>query len=167
MNSAFTIEPLTEAHYPAVAAIYAAGIATGNATFATEIPAWPAWNESHLAAARLVAVAADGTVAGWAALTPVSGRCVYRGVAEVSVYVSPTQQGQGIGQALLHHLIQESEAQGIWTLQSGILRENEPSLALHRRFGFRDVGIRERLGQLHGQWRDVCLLERRSQVVGA
>lgn len=166
MNSTLRIEPLTAAHYPAVAAIYAAGIATGNATFATDIPAWDAWDQSHLAAARLVTLAENGAVAGWAALTPVSGRCVYRGVAEVSVYVHPDHQGQGIGQALLEQLVQQSEAHGIWTLQAGILRENTASLTLHRRAGFREVGVRERLGQLQGQWRDVCLLERRSAAVG-
>ncbi|TGE29427.1 GNAT family N-acetyltransferase [Hymenobacter metallicola] len=166
MHSSLIIGPLLAEHYPAVAAIYAAGIATGNATFATDIPDWATWDQSHLPAARLVALAPDGAVAGWAALTPVSGRCVYRGVAEVSVYVDAAYQGQGVGQALLRQLVQEAEAQGLWTLQAGILRENAASLALHRRLGFRDVGIRERLGQLQGQWRDVCLLERRSAVVG-
>ena len=159
------LAPLTAAHYPAVAAIYAEGIATGQATLTTEVPTWEAWDTAHLPHGRLVAHTAAGEVAGWAALTPVSGRCVYRGVAEVSVYVGEQFRGQGVGLQLLRELVQQSEQQGFWTLQAGILRENTPSLRLHERAGFRLVGIREKLGQLHGQWRDVCLLERRSPVI--
>ena len=165
------INPLTTAHWPQVLAIYAEGIATGHATFATELPTWQAWDDSHLAATRLVAVA-DGSgpdaanVLGWVALSPVSGRCVYAGVAEVSIYIAAVARGQGVGQALLTALIAAAETQGIWTLQAGIFPENTASLALHEKSGFRLVGRRERIGQLHGQWRDTVLLERRSSVVG-
>ena len=165
------INPLTTAHWPQVLAIYAEGIATGHATFATELPTWQAWDDSHLTAARLVAVA-DGSgpdaanVLGWVTLSPVSGRCVYAGVAEVSVYIAAAARGQGVGWALLTALIAAAETQGIWTLQAGIFPENMASLALHEKSGFRLVGRRERIGQLHGQWRDTVLLERRSFVVG-
>lgn len=158
--------PLQAAHYPAVAAIYAEGIATGQATLNTEVPGWEAWDAAHLLHSRWVAEGEAGTMDGWAALTPVSGRCVYSGVAEVSVYVAATSRGRGIGRQLLRQLILDSEENGIWTLQAGIIRENTPSLLLHEQVGFRLVGTREKLGQLHGQWRDVCLLERRSAVVG-
>lgn len=149
-----------------VLAIYAEGIATGAATFETEAPPWEAWDPAHLPECRLVAVDGASTM-GWAALTPVSGRCVYRGVAEVSVYVASVARGRGIGRALLADLVQASESHGFWTLQAGIFAENEASLALHRACGFREVGRRERLGSLGGVWRDVILLERRSAVVGA
>ncbi|UPL50153.1 GNAT family N-acetyltransferase [Hymenobacter sublimis] len=158
--------PLTTEHYPAVSAIYAEGIATGQATFATDVPAWAEWDASHLPHSRVVALSEAGQVAGWAALTPVSGRCVYRGVAEVSVYVGAAHRGRGVGQRLLAQLVAESEQHGIWTLQAGIMRLNAASLRLHEQAGFRLVGVRERLGQLQGQWHDVCLLERRSRVVG-
>ena len=165
------INPLTAAHWPQVQAIYAEGIATGHATFTTELPTWEDWDASHLAAARLVAVAptnGPGTanVLGWAALSPVSGRCVYAGVAEVSVYIAASARGQGVGRALLAALVAAAETEGIWTLQASIFPENTASLALHERHGFRVVGHRERIGQLHGQWRDTLLLERRSSVVG-
>ncbi|KUG09914.1 phosphinothricin acetyltransferase [Solirubrum puertoriconensis] len=159
--------PLTEHHWPAVQAIYAQGIATGNATFETQIPTWAAWNAGHLGHSRLVALNEQQHVVGWAALSPVSGRCVYGGVAEVSVYVAAEARGQGVGLQLLQALVQASEANSIWTLQAGILQENTASLALHAKAGFRTVGFRERLGQLHGQWRNVVLLERRSPIVGA
>ena len=149
----------------AVRAIYREGIATGNATFETDAPPWEAWDKDHLRACRLVA-RADGRVMGWAALSPVSGRCVYAGVAEVSVYVSTSARGQGVGRALLGALIEASEHAGLWTLQAGIFPENTASLALHRAHGFREVGRRERIGQLNGVWRDVVLMERRSKVVG-
>ncbi|HEX8328787.1 MAG TPA: GNAT family N-acetyltransferase [Hymenobacter sp.] len=163
-----TIEAMTAAHWPAVRAIYAEGLATGNATFATELPTWPDWDSSHLPACRLVAGAADAPdrVLGWAALTPVSGRCVYAGVAEVSVYVAAEARGRGVGKALLAALIAESEQQGLWTLQAGIFPENTASIRLHEAAGFRQVGRRERIGQLRGQWRDTVLLERRSATVG-
>ena len=160
------IIPLTAAHWPTVSAIYAEGIATGNATFATEPPAWADWNTGHLATCRLVATDAAGQVLGWAALSPVSGRCVYAGVAEVSVYVADAARGQGVGRALLAALITESEAHGLWMLQAGIFPENAASVRLHEAAGFRVVGRRERIGQLHGHWRDTLLLERRSGVVG-
>ncbi|AHJ96828.1 GNAT family N-acetyltransferase [Hymenobacter swuensis] len=166
MTETLLLIPLTAAHYPAVAAIYAEGIATGQATLATEIPTWESWDTAHLPHSRLVAQTAEGETAGWAALTPVSGRCVYSGVAEVSVYVGAAHRGQGVGLLLLRELVRQSEQHGIWTLQAGIIRENVPSLHLHEKAGFRLVGVREKLGQLHGQWRDVCLLERRSTVVG-
>lgn len=166
MPDSFLLAPLTEAHYAAVAVIYAEGIATGHATFATEVPTWPDWHASHLPHSRRVALDANGQVAGWAALTPVSGRCVYRGVAEVSVYVGGSYRGQGVGRELLRQLVADSEQQGIWTLQAGIMSQNTASLRLHEQAGFRVVGVRERLGQLRGQWHDVCLLERRSRVVG-
>lgn len=147
--------------WPRIAAIYEAGIATRNATFETEVPSQAEWDAGHLEEHRLVATE-DDRVVGWVALSGYSDRCCYRGVAEVSVYVDPEAQGKGIGRALLEQAVAESEAAGIWTLQAGIFPENEASLALHRRCGFRVVGRRERIGQLDGVWRDVVLLERRS-----
>jgi len=146
-------------------AIYLEGIATGQATLETEAPSWEAWDASHLPFARLVARDEDA-VAGWAALSAVSQRCVYGGVAEVSVYVAYTQRQSGIGRKLLEALIAASEENGIWTLQAGMFPENSGSLALHRRCGFREVGRRERIGKLNGAWRDTILMERRSPVVG-
>jgi phosphinothricin acetyltransferase len=148
-----------------VRTIYQQGIATGNATFETETPTWEAWDAGHLPTCRLVA-GKDGRIVGWAALSPVSGRCVYAGVAEVSVYVAADARGQGIGKALLSALVEASEQEGIWTLQAGIFPENEASIALHKRCGFRVLGRQERLGQMDGVWRDVLLMERRSNVVG-
>jgi phosphinothricin acetyltransferase len=156
---------MQEQDWPDVVEIYRQGMRLGNATLETDIPSWEQWNATHLPGCRFVA-RQEGQIRGWAALTPASGRCVYVGVAEVSVYVSETALRQGVGTALLQALIEASECEGIWTLQSGILVENKASLALHARCGFRVVGRRERLGQLNGVWRDVVLLERRSQVVG-
>ena len=150
--------------WPEVSRIYAEGIATGNATFETEVPSWEAWDEAHLPEHRFAAVR-DGQVVGWAALTPASQRPCYAGVAEGAVYVAEGSRGEGVGAALLAASIESSERGGIWTLQAGVFPENEPSLALLRRFGFRVVGLRERIGRLHGAWRDVVLLERRSEVV--
>jgi len=151
--------------WEAVARIYAEGIATGHATFEREVPGREAWDRDHLRAPRLVA--RDGEIVlGWAALAPVSGRCVYGGVGEISVYVATAARGRGVGKALLNGLIRGAEREGIWTLQAGIFPENVSSLALHRACGFREVGRRERIGQLDGRWRDVVLLERRSRVVG-
>ncbi|WP_210486308.1 GNAT family N-acetyltransferase [Rufibacter aurantiacus] len=161
-----TLQPLLAEHYPQVKAIYEQGIATGNATFQTSAPTWETWDAVHLPHSRLVAITDSGKVAGWAALSPVSGRCVYGGVAEVSVYLHEDFRGQGLGARLLSQLIQESEANGMWTLQAGIFRENEASIGLHQKCGFRTVGMRERIGQLDGQWRDTVLLERRSSTVG-
>ncbi|SRR6266851_5189518 len=148
-----------------VRAIYLEGIATGNATFETEAPNWNAWNDSHLNFGRLVARSGQ-SVLGWAALSRVSSRRVYFGVAEVSVYVAASARGEGIGRMLLIRLIEEAEHRGIWTLQAGIFPENTPSIALHKSCGFREVGRRERPGKLNGVWRDVVLLERRSTTVG-
>ena len=145
--------------------IYLEGIATGHATFETEAPSWEKWNDAHLAFARLVA-RAGSEVKGWAALSPVSSRRVYAGVAETSVYVGRDSRGQGIGRALLEALIQASESKGIWTLQAGIFPENTGSIELHKALGFREVGRRERIGKLNGVWRDTLLLERRSAIVG-
>jgi L-amino acid N-acyltransferase YncA len=159
------VEPLRAEHWDAVARIYEQGIATGHATFETEVPSWEQWDASHLAGHRLVALR-DGEVAGWAALSPVSDRCVYGGVAEESVYVAKEARGRGVGRELLEALIAGSEAAGIWTIQTGIFPENEASVRLHERVGFRVVGTRERLGKRGDVWRDVLLLERRSSKVG-
>lgn len=160
------IIPLTPEHYPQVDAIYLEGIATGNATFQTEGKTWEEWNSSHLAHCRLVAVEQE-KVLGWAALSPVSSRCVYAGVAEVSVYVAGNARGKGVGLALMQRLVAESEAAGIWTLQAGIFPQNEASVRLHQKCGFRIVGSRERIGKMHtGEWRDNLLLERRSKTTG-
>jgi phosphinothricin acetyltransferase len=148
--------------WPAVAAIYAEGIATCQATFETEVPGFEAWDRGHLAAPRLVA-RRGGLVVGFAALSPISAREVYRGVAEVTIYVAAAARGQGVGRRLLQALVEQAEAAGIWTLQAGIFPANEASVALHRACGFRAVGTRERLGQLRGEWRDVLLMERRSR----
>jgi L-amino acid N-acyltransferase YncA len=151
--------------WPQVAAIYREGIASGNATFEVEVPSWEEWDRRHLMFARLVARRA-GIVSGWAALSPVSGRRVYAGVAEVSVYVSELARGRGLGKMLLRSLIDASEQNGVWTLQAGIFPENESSIVLHKMCGFREVGRRERIGMLGGVWRDTVLLERRSAVAG-
>jgi phosphinothricin acetyltransferase len=152
------------ADWPQVRGIYEEGIATGDATFETSAPSWEAWDAGHLATCRLVAV--DDRVIGWAALSAVSRRSVYAGVAEVSVYVGAKARGRGVGRQLLQALVAESERQGIWTLQAGIFPENHASLSVHERSGFRVVGRRERLGNMNGVWRDVVLLERRSTAVG-
>lgn len=164
---AIAIRPLTAEDAPQVLAIYGQGLATGHAALESEVPDWPSWDRAHLAACRFVAVDAARRVLGWAALSPVSGRCVYRGVAEVSVYVGAAARARGVGKTLLDALVKGSEVEGIWTLTAGILPENDASLALHRACGFRVVGRHEKLGMLHGVWRDVVLLERRSSTVGA
>ena len=151
--------------WPEVARIFEEGIRTGNATFETELPSWEAWDAAHLLEHRLVAER-HGRVVGWIALAPVSSRCCYAGVAEVSAYVAEEARGHGAGTALLAKLIESSERAGLWTLETGVFPENEPSLSLLERFGFRVVGTRERIGQMHGMWRDVVFLERRSEVVG-
>jgi phosphinothricin acetyltransferase len=150
--------------WDAVRRIYEQGIATGNATFETEAPAWSEWDASHLVDHRVVADV-GGEVVGWAALSPVSSRCVYAGVAENSVYVAESARSHGLGRALLRALINGSDAAGIWTIQTGIFPENGVSLRLHHSCGFRVVGRRERIGRLNGSWRDTLLLERRSAVV--
>jgi L-amino acid N-acyltransferase YncA len=149
----------------AVLDIYRQGLATGNATFEMAVPPWEDWDRGHLKHSRLVARDGD-EILGWAALSPVSNRCVYGGVGEVSVYVAESGRGRGVGSALLAALIESAEKEGIWTLQAGIFPENEASIKLHLKHGFREVGRRERIGRMNGVWRDTVLLERRSDVVG-
>ena len=158
---AHEIRDLRPGDWPEVAVIYEAGIRTGDATFETAVPAWEEWDAGHLPRARLVAVE-GGAVVGWAALSRVSARACYAGVAEDSVYVAPSRQGHGVGRALLEELVARAEVEGIWTLQTSIFPENRASLALHLRCGFRVVGVRERIAQLDGVWRDTVLLERRA-----
>ena len=152
--------------WPRVSAIYMEGIATDHASFETGVPPWEQWNLEHMGNCRLVA-RQGSEVGGWAALTSVSDRCVYAGVAEVSVYVGEVFRGRGIGVQLLRALVRASELEEIWTLQAGIFPENEASICMHERCGFRLVGRRERLGKMNGRWRDVLLLERRSRVIGS
>ncbi len=161
----YQIESMTENDWEQVREIYLDGIATGNATFETTAPSWENWDHGHLSHSRLVA-RRQPSILGWAALSPISRREVYRGVAEVSVYVGQEGRGQGIGKALLEFLIESSEENGIWTLQASIFPENVASVSLHLQFGFREVGRRERIAQLAGVWRDTVILERRSQLVG-
>jgi L-amino acid N-acyltransferase YncA len=158
------VRDLRPGDWPEVARIYEQGIETGNATFETEVPSWEDWDRSHLAGPRLVAEE-DGRVAGWIALAPVSSRACYAGVAEISVYVDEGLRGRGVGSRLLATVVESAERAGIWTLQTSVFPENGASLALLRRFGFRVVGTRERIGRLHGAWRDTVLVERRSEVV--
>ena len=160
-----TITALLPEHWPTVKAIYEDGLATGNASFQTGAPGWEEWDAAHLKHSRVV-LHQDGRVKGWAALTPVSNRCVYAGVAEVSIYIDAASRGRGIGKALLQALITESEKNGLWTLQAGIFPENIPSIKLHEKCGFRQVGVREKIGKMGDRWRDTVLLERRSQTVG-
>jgi L-amino acid N-acyltransferase YncA len=161
---AIAIVKLRPEHWPGVARVYAEGIATGNATFETDVPTWEAWDEAHLPEHRFVALR-DGEVVGWVAASPVSDRCVYDGVVENSVYVAEEARGQGVGLSLLEQLAASTEAAGIWTIQTGIFPENDVSVRVHERAGFEVVGRRQRLGKLNGEWRDVLLLERRSEVV--
>jgi phosphinothricin acetyltransferase len=160
-----TIRKMETGDWEEVKNIYEAGIATGLATFEVAAPGWEQWDKGHLSFARLVAVYKE-TVVGWAALSAVSSRCVYGGVAEVSVYISDDHRGKGIGKALLQALITESEANGIWTLQAGIFTDNTASIKLHEGVGFRLIGYREKIGKLKDQWKDNFILERRSKVVG-
>lgn len=152
-------------HWPAVREIYLEGIETGNATFELDAPPWKKWDEVHHAFGRVLALESE-VIRGWAAMTPVSSRTAYSGVADVSVYVAAHSRGSGVGRLLLNALIAESEENDIWTLQAGIFPENEASIALHKRCGFREVGRRERIGKLNGIWRSTLLLERRSELVG-
>lgn len=165
MQDGHFVRPMVSSDWARVVAIYEAGIASGHATFESDVPDWEAWNRSHLAAPRLVAVDASQRVVGWVAGSAVSERCVYGGVMEHSVYVDPSSQGRGVGDLLLEALVAESERLGFWTIQSGIFPENEASLALHKKWGFREVGRRERIGRHNGVWRDVVLLERRSPLI--
>lgn len=160
----FALAAMQPADWPAVERIYLAGIADGNATFETESPGWEKWNAAHHTHSRIVAKE-NGEIVAWAALGPVSSRRVYRGVAEVSIYVAEAARGKGIGKRLLTALIRYSEQNEIWMLQAGIFPENTASIALHKACGFREVGVRERIG-LGGRWRNTVLLERRSPIVG-
>ena len=164
-NDTLTIEPMTRGHWSAVRRIYADGIAAGNATFETETPEWDAWDRGHLSECRLVARLDDGVVA-WAALSPVSARACYSGVAEHSIYVDEDHRGQGIGKTLLLELVRQAERCGFWTIQSSIFPENRASIAIHLSCGFRVLGRRKRVARLHGVWRDTVLVERRSAVAG-
>lgn len=152
-------------HAGAVLQIYAEGLTTGQATFNTEVPSWEAWDKNHHAHSRLVAVE-NGKVLGWAALSPISARYCYRGVAELSIYICQAHQGKGVGTLLMQHLIAESENNGIWMIHSSTFPENTASIRLQKKFGFREIGYRERIAELKGQWRNTVLLERRSQVNG-
>ena len=158
------INNLEPGHWPEISKIYEEGIKTGNATFEQSCPAWEEWDNDHRKDCRFVAIE-ENVVVGWAALSNVSGRCVYAGVAEVSVYISENFRGKGIGKLLLEKLVQESEQARIWTLQAGIFPENTASIQLHKKCGFREVGIREKIGKMNGVWRNVVLLERRSNKI--
>ena len=155
--------------WPVVSRIYQEGIETGMATFEVNVPTWEEWDGNHLEIGRFIARDSQSEISdvlGWAALSPVSSRCVYGGVAEVSVYVSASSYGRGVGKALMEGLIHGSERAGIWTLQSGIFPENVASIRLHEKVGFRKIGYRERIGKLDGEWKDNVLMERRSSKVG-
>ncbi|QQK80088.1 N-acetyltransferase family protein [Salicibibacter cibi] len=165
MESKIMIDKMLPEDWEKVREIYLEGIATGNATFQKDAPSWEEWDNNHLSTCRMVARLED-EVLGWVALTPVSNRYVYAGVAEVSVYINQMSKGKRIGSLLLRTLIEESEQNGFWTLQSGIFPENVASLRLHKKYGFREVGRRERIGEMDGAWRDIILLERRSNEVG-
>ena len=158
-----SIEFMLPAHWSEIKRIYLEGIETGNATFETDSPEWETWDKNHLKNCRLVAVE-NNSIVGWAALSPVSKRRVYKGVAKLSVYIDKKFRGKGIGKELLDRLIKESESEGIWTLQAGIFPENKASCKLHENAGFRLVGIREKVGKMNGRWRDVMLFERRSKL---
>jgi phosphinothricin acetyltransferase len=165
MKSAIKIRPMLPSDWDTVSNIYQEGINTGFATFETSAPSFESWDDAHMNSCRLVAVEGQ-KIMGWAALSPVSSRCVYGGVAEVSVYVGQSSRGKGVGKSLMKELIEKSEAEGLWTLQSGIFPENEGSVELHKKVGFRYIGKRERVGKLDGVWKDNLLFERRSETVG-
>ncbi|MEV6516312.1 N-acetyltransferase family protein [Micromonospora chalcea] len=160
-----TVRPMTADDADRVRAIYQAGLDGGDASFETTAPTWTAFDEAKLPDHRIVAVDADDTVIGWAAVSPTSSRAVYAGVVEHSVYIDPAARGRGVARLLLDALITSTEAAGIWTIQCGVFPENTASLALHERVGFRVIGTRERVGRHYGRWRDVVLLERRSPVI--
>jgi L-amino acid N-acyltransferase YncA len=159
------IVELTENHWPEVRTIYESGIATGNAHFSMQVPTWDEWDHEHVKSCRLVAVE-NNEVLGWAALTAMSDRCVFAGVAEVSVYVAENARGKGIGKKLLAELAKQSEENNYWTLEARIFAENSASIKIHEDNGFRMIGKRERIGKLNGVWRDTILLERRSLKMG-
>ncbi|WP_278352494.1 MULTISPECIES: GNAT family N-acetyltransferase [Weeksellaceae] len=158
-------KPVTEENFTELVEIYSQGIATNIATFQNDLPIWKDWDIGHLNFCR-ISLYENNKMIGWTALSPVSSRCVYSGVAEVSVYVATDARGKGVGQILLNELIRQSEANGIWTLQSGIFAENKPSIKLHENCGFRIVGYREKIGKKNGVWKDSILMERRSQLIG-
>ena len=155
------IEPMLPGDWPAVRQIYEQGIATGDATFDTRAPDWEGWDAGHLEACRLVARDAAGEVVAWAALSPVQRKSAYRGVAEGSLYVREDARGTGVGRALTEAMIAAADEAGIWTLELWVFPENEASIALCESLGFRIVGVRERIGQREGRWRDVVVMERR------
>jgi L-amino acid N-acyltransferase YncA len=159
------IRSIDQKDYSRLSEIYRQGIETGIATFETKVPDWQDWNAAHLPECR-IATFEGNVMTGWAALSPVSGRCVYAGVAEVSVYVAADFCGKGIGKVLLQELIKVSEKAGLWTLQAGIFAENTGNIKLHEYCGFRTIGFREKIGQLNGVWKDSVLMERRSKIVG-
>lgn len=159
------ILPITEDLYPQVARIYEEGICTGIATFETTVPPWEKWDASHHSFGRIILKDGDNFL-GWAALSPVSGRFVYRGLSEATIYMATESRGKGFGKIVLNKLIEISEANEIWTLQSSIFRANTASLQLHLSCGFREIGFKEKVGQLHGVWLDTILLERRSKITG-
>lgn len=165
MNSDVKTRKMEASDWEAVSEIYSEGIATGFATFEMNTPNYETWDAAHMSSCRIVAIEND-KVLGWAALSPVSSRCVYGGVAEVSVYVGKRNRGKGLGKLLLETLIQESEGEGLWTIQSGIFPENKGSIKLHEQTGFRYIGTREKVGKLDGVWKDNVLFERRSTLVG-
>jgi phosphinothricin acetyltransferase len=161
----YKIKPMKESDWEQVAEIYLDGIQTEIATFQSEAPTWEDWDKGHVVDCRFVARVEDN-ILGWVAMSPVSSRCVYAGVAEVSVYVHKEYKGMGVGTTLLNHVIEESEKLGFWTLQSGIIKENTASRLLHKKCGFREIGYRERVGKMkNGTWHDVVLMERRSKNI--
>jgi len=165
ITSEISFRPMAADDWESVAEIYKQGIDGGNATFELEVPTWEEWDKVHLKTCRIVAEK-DNEIVGWVALSAVSGRCAYAGVAEVSIYISNNHKGQQVGTKLLGRLIAESEKEKFWTLESGIFPENVPSIKIHEKLGFRQVGYHEKIGKMHGIWRDTILLERRSKVMG-
>ena len=159
------IRPITKDNFSEVVEIYKQGLATNIATFQNDLPQWEDWNKGHLDFCR-ISIYENNKMLGWTALTPVSSRCVYAGVAEVSVYIAQKERGKGIGKILLNELIKLSEANGIWMLQSGIFSENQSSIKLHEKCGFRMVGYREKIGKKNGIWKDNVLMEHRSKNIG-
>lgn len=159
------IRPITKDNFSEVVDIYKQGLATNIATFQNDLPQWEDWNKGHLDFCR-ISIYENNKMLGWTALTPVSSRCVYAGVAEVSVYIAQKERGKGIGKILLNELIKQSEANGIWMLQSGIFSENQSSIKLHEKCGFRMVGYREKIGKKNGIWKDNVLMEHRSKNIG-
>ncbi len=164
MKNKITIKSMLPEHWSEVAIIYQDGVETGMATFEKEIPSWEVWDSNHIKACRIIAVL-NKKIVGWAALSPVSSRCVYGGVGEVSVYVSNGFRGNQIGEKLLRRLIMESEENGLWTIQSSVFPENIGSIKLHEKVGFRKIGYREKIGALNGVWKDNILLEKRSKLI--